>query len=169
MIVLQNLGFDLIVYAPYRSIEGFVEDMQEFCQARDNEQEKLKELQEAAKSEVDRMMLTDAPLLFPPGQLALAALHRSNEVLGALNFERYLESMLSRQGVHTTTELAQTMSSIELLLAKLKIPTAKDMRHIDRKLKSCWDPSSKDESKKREKKSKHKSKRTAAEMQGEPA
>lgn len=84
-----------------------------------------------------------------------------------------------------------------LQLGKLKIPTAKDMRHIDRKLKSCWDPSSKDEyvlliplicfsslpyefpymfafvsvnrSKKREKKSKHKSKRTAAEVQGEPA
>lgn len=28
---------------------------------------------------------------------------------------------------------------------KLKVPTAKDMRHIDRKLKNCCDPSSQDE------------------------
>lgn len=169
MIVLQSLGFDLVVYAPYRSIEGFVEDMEEFFQARDDEQEKFKELREAAKLEVDRIILTDAPHLFSPGQLALVALHRANEALRVLDFERYLESTLSRQGAHAVPELAQSMTAVELLLGQLKIPTAKDMRHIDRKLKGCWDPSSQDENKKREKKSKHKSKKIAAEMQGGPA
>uniref|UniRef100_A0A453HC43 Cyclin-like domain-containing protein n=1 Tax=Aegilops tauschii subsp. strangulata TaxID=200361 RepID=A0A453HC43_AEGTS len=31
MIVLKSLDFDLIVYAPYRSIEGFIDDMDDFC------------------------------------------------------------------------------------------------------------------------------------------
>lgn len=169
MIVLQSLGFDLIVYAPYRSIEGFIEDMEDFCHARDEDQEKFKELREAAKSEVDKIMLTDAPLLFPPGQLALAALSRSNGVLRVLDFESYMDNLLSRQHAsHTIQEFADSLITIDLLIKRLKIPTAKDMRHIDRKLKSCWDPSTQDENKKREKRSKHKSKRTASEMQGGP-
>ncbi|XP_043700484.1 cyclin-H1-1-like [Telopea speciosissima] len=42
MIVFQSLGFDLIVYAPYRSLEGFVDNMEEFCQAKDDQLQKLK-------------------------------------------------------------------------------------------------------------------------------
>lgn len=34
---------------------------------------------------------------------------------------------------------------LSVQIGKLKIPSTKDMRHIDRKLKSCWDPSSQDE------------------------
>ncbi|WOK93048.1 hypothetical protein Cni_G01741 [Canna indica] len=166
MVVYQSLGFDLIVYAPYHSIEGFLEDMQEHFHARDEEQEKFKVLLQIAYSEVDKIMLTDAPLLFPPGQLALAALRRSNELHGVLDFEGYLNIILSQQrSVHSASELFEFLNSIYSLVHKLKIPTAKDMRHIDRKLKSCWDPSP-DENKKREKRSKHKSKRTASEMQG---
>lgn len=167
MVVLQSLGFDLIVYAPYRAIEGFILDMEEFVQAGDVEQNKLKELREAASLEVDKAMLTDAPLLFSPGQLALSALRRSNEVLNVIDFERYLERVLSRQRhAHSIsqTQLIESLNNIEFLAGKLVIPSAKDMRHIDRKLRNCLDPSSQEESKKREKKSKHKSKRTLGEM-----
>ncbi|KAH7666922.1 CyclinH/Ccl1 protein [Dioscorea alata] len=170
MLVLQSLGFDLIVYAPYRSIEGFVADMEEFCQSRIDEPSKFKDLIETAKSEVDKIMLTDAPLLFPPGQLALAALCRSNEVHRVLDFESYLESIFNRQcASHSTLELTESLKTVDFLVGKLKIPTAKDMRHIDRKLKNCLDPSSVDESKKREKRSKHKSKRTGSETHGMPS
>ncbi|KAH9689360.1 Cyclin-H1-1 [Citrus sinensis] len=50
----EALEFDLIVYPPYRPLEGFINDMED--------------LHETAKLEVDKIMLTDAPLLFPPGQ-----------------------------------------------------------------------------------------------------
>uniref|UniRef100_A0A0E0KIT0 Cyclin-H1-1 n=1 Tax=Oryza punctata TaxID=4537 RepID=A0A0E0KIT0_ORYPU len=156
MIVLKSLDFDLIVYAPYRSIEGFVDDM-ELAQT---------DLRQTAISQVDKMMLTDAPLLYTPGQLALAALHKSNDMHRILNFERYLESVFSRQ--HSDCPIEQFVGSINMinyLVDQLKIPTPKDMRHIDRKLKHCLDPSSQDEHKKKEKKSKHKSKRAANEAQ----
>ncbi|KAL4178949.1 hypothetical protein AMTRI_Chr13g84760 [Amborella trichopoda] len=167
MIVLKSLGFDLIVYAPYRSVDGFLNDMEDFSHALDDG--KLKALGEATKLEVDKTMLTDAPLLFPPGQLALAALRRSNEVHKVLDFKRYLESLCSQQnGAHTSHELTKCLSAIDSVVSTLKIPEAKDMRHVDRKLKFCRNPSLQDETKKREKKSKHKSKRTLSQMQEVP-
>ncbi|KAH9755158.1 cyclin-H1-1 [Citrus sinensis] len=72
--VMQALEFDLIVYPPYRPLEGFINDMED--------------LHETAKLEVDKIMLTDAPLLFPPGQLALAALRNSNKVQRVVDYER---------------------------------------------------------------------------------
>ncbi|KAL0658541.1 hypothetical protein Bca4012_079126 [Brassica carinata] len=74
----HSLEFDLIVYAPYRAMEGFIGNMEEFLQGRDDEIQKLESLLKAATGEADKVMLTDAPLLFPPGQLALAALRIAN-------------------------------------------------------------------------------------------
>ncbi|KAK1299274.1 Cyclin-H1-1 [Acorus calamus] len=173
MLVLQSLGFDLIVYAPYRSIEGFVNEMEGFSGAR---VEKLQNIKEIAKSEVDKYMLTDAPLLFPPGQLTLASLRKANEVEQVLDFERYLENILFRQGSsHSIFELTESLNAIESLVQKLILPTGKDMQHINRKLKNCWDPSSRDEKerdpekKKRDpEKKKRKSKRALSETQEAP-
>ncbi|XP_070676945.1 cyclin-H1-1-like isoform X5 [Malus domestica] len=41
----MTLEFDLIVYAPYLSIEGFVNDIEEFCRLEDNQLQYLKKLQ----------------------------------------------------------------------------------------------------------------------------
>lgn len=80
MIVLQGLEFELIVYTPYRSMEGFIYDMEPFVQRMGSAGlEALQELRAVAGRVVDNMMLTDAPLLYPPGQLALAALRIANQ------------------------------------------------------------------------------------------
>ncbi|KAJ9131434.1 hypothetical protein P3X46_035094 [Hevea brasiliensis] len=169
MIVLQSLEFDLIVYAPYRSVEGFINDMEEFCHATDDQIQMLKDLQATATAEVDKIMFTDAPLLFPPGQLALAALRIANEMHQVLDFERYLRNILSRQNsVHTISDLIGSLDAIDSWVKKYKFPTEKDMKHINRKLKSCWGHGSHDD-KKREKKSKHKSHKSSNEMQNGPS
>ncbi|KAJ7963796.1 Cyclin-H1-1-like protein [Quillaja saponaria] len=161
MLVYQSLEFDLIVYAPYRSVEGFVNDMEEFFQVADDQFQMLKG---TSKMEVDKIMLTDAPLLFPPGQLALAALRNSNAQHKVLDFERYLRSMLSHQNYsRTVQELLEALDAVDSWVRRYKFPSEKDLKHINRKLKSCWGQSSHDESKKREKKSKHKSKKSSNE------
>ncbi|KAG7969205.1 hypothetical protein I3843_07G019000 [Carya illinoinensis] len=163
---IQSLEFDLIVYAPYRSIDGFVDDMEEFCQAKDDQPHMLKALHETARMEVDKIMLTDAPLLFPPGQLALAALRSSNEVHQVIDFERYLRNILSRQSsAHTISELIESLNALDTWARRYQFPSEKDLKHINRKLKSCWGLGSHDESKKRDKKSKHKSKKSSNETQ----
>ncbi|CAL4927210.1 unnamed protein product [Urochloa decumbens] len=166
MVLLKSLDFDLIVYAPYRSIEGFIDDLEGFCRAGNGAFQRLKELHQMAISHADKMMLTDAPLLYTPGQLALAALHKCNDILKVFDFERYLETIFSRQHSNCTIEqFVQSINAINYLVDQLKMPSVKDMRHLDRKLRHCWDPSSHDEHKKKEKKSKHKSKRTSTDAQ----
>ncbi|KAJ1697111.1 hypothetical protein LUZ63_005623 [Rhynchospora breviuscula] len=161
MLVLQSLGFDLIVYAPYRSISGFIQYLEESGEIRNGELEHLQNLHETAIQEANKIMLTDAPLLYAPGQLALASLRRSNEVHHVIDFERYLDTVLSRQNSpYSASELLDLLRSIDYLVDKLKVPTIDDMKPIDRKLRMCLDPSSQDESKRREKKSK-KSRRMA--------
>ncbi|KAG6604204.1 Cyclin-H1-1, partial [Cucurbita argyrosperma subsp. sororia] len=136
-------------------VKGYVNDMEELFHENT---EMLQMLKETAMSEVDNIMLTDAPLLFPPGQefplnyfrirfmqsiharevrggrilcvcarregvgiftlsfreLALAALRRSNQGHGAIDFDRHLDSILSRQkSAHTIYELFERINSIE--------------------------------------------------------
>ncbi|KAE8675395.1 Cyclin H,1 isoform 2 [Hibiscus syriacus] len=154
---IQCLEFDLIVFAPYRSLEGFFNDMEEFCGVKDDENQMLKvifvtsfnnimfdsliptqDLQETARLEVDKIMLTDAPHLFPPGQLALAALRSANEMHRVLDFEGYLRSLLARQNSENSVLLfIESLNAIDVWVRKYKFPTEKDMRHINRKLKSC--------------------------------
>ncbi|XP_022979128.1 cyclin-H1-1-like, partial [Cucurbita maxima] len=98
MIVYYCLEFGLIVYAPYRSVKGYVNDMEKLFHENT---EMLQMLKETAMSEVDNIMLTDAPLLFPPGQVNRHA-----------------------------------------------FPSEKDLKHINRKLKSCWGLGSNDKSEK---------------------
>ncbi|XP_050222020.1 cyclin-H1-1 isoform X1 [Mercurialis annua] len=200
MIVLQSLQFDLIVYAPYRSIEGFMYDMEEFCHAADDQIQLLKDMQASAVAEIDKLMFTDAPLLFPPGQLALAALRSANEMHRVIDFERYVNDILSRQNmVHTVSNFFESLDTIISWIKKYKFPTEKDMKHINRKLKSCWGHGSHEEyfsyaclflyncwqcdlfilssdptllfgnSKKREKKSKHRSHKSSKETQNHPS
>ncbi|KAL5146070.1 Cyclin-H1-1 [Glycine soja] len=165
-----SLEFDLIVYAPYRSVEGFINDMEEFFNAGDNQLEMLKTLQETARFEVDKMMLTDAPLLFPPGQLALAALRNSNALHRVIDFDSYLRGIFSRENsMHTMSELSESLDAIDSWVRKYKSPSEKELKHINRKLKSCWGHHSHDEGKKREKKSKHKSKKSSNEAQNMPS
>ncbi|KAH9689358.1 Cyclin-H1-1 [Citrus sinensis] len=110
----EALEFDLIVYPPYRPLEGFINDMEDFCQVKNGELQMLKDLHETAKLEVDKIMLTDAPLLFPPGQLALAALRNSNKVQRVVNYESYLSSILSRQNSgHIISDLTENLDTID--------------------------------------------------------
>ncbi|KAJ7529386.1 hypothetical protein O6H91_15G047200 [Diphasiastrum complanatum] len=160
--VLQGLHFDLIVYAPYRSLDGFLFDMENFVQGTNNSStQKLQELKEAAKFVVDTVILTDCPLLFTPGQLALAALRKANLEERAVDFERYLQSLCDRHPKHTFKELTLTFDAIDTTVDVSRQPKEADLMPIDRKLKYCRNPGLQDESKKRERKVKHKSKRVS--------
>nr|XP_033512980.1 cyclin-H1-1-like isoform X2 [Nicotiana tomentosiformis] len=149
--VHHSLGFDLIVYAPYHALDGFISDLEEFCGAKDDDQiVALKASLETARMEADKIMRTNGPLLFPPGQLALAALRRANTEHGIADSVRYLRSVLSRHHpAHTISELTASINAIDSLIGKLVTPTSKDVKHFDRKLKSCLEPGSHDKSKNR--------------------
>ncbi|KAL5138750.1 Cyclin-H1-1 [Glycine soja] len=96
-----------------------------------------KTLQKTARSEVDKMILTDAPVLFPSRQLALAAFRNSNALHKVINFDSYLRSIFSRENsMHTMSEFSESLNAIDSL---------EEREHLDAKLKSCWGLSSHDE------------------------
>jgi cyclin ccl1 len=70
--VLQGLNFDLMVHSPYRALEGCMHDLQGLKLVTDAE--KLSAIRKTAYEVADTLLLSDSPLLFPPGQQALAAL-----------------------------------------------------------------------------------------------
>ncbi|KAI3996936.1 hypothetical protein MKX01_021212 [Papaver californicum] len=91
--------------------------MEDFCRAKNDTLQILKNLRETDKLEVDKAMLTDAPLLFPPGQLALAALRKANDVHTVFDFPRYLEHVYSRQhSNHIISELIECLNAVDYLV-----------------------------------------------------
>lgn len=160
--LLQGLNFDLIVYAPYRSVDGFIFDLEKKFQSKDDAfLQELKELREAAFFVIDNLMLTDACLLFPPGQLAIAAMRSSNLEKKAIDFDKYLKNIADRpHKKHSYSELIEGINAIDQMLEAARSLNEGDVKHIDRKLKYCRNPHLQDDSKKRERKTKHKPKRT---------
>ncbi|XP_027904818.1 cyclin-H1-1-like isoform X3 [Vigna unguiculata] len=144
MIVYQSLEFDLIVYAPYRAVEGFINNMEEFCHCYEGDDQ------------------------LPRLKLALAALRNANAIHKVIDFDSYLRSIFGRQSsMHKMSELSESLNAIDswMQVSKYEIPSKKVKNHIDRKLTSCWGFSSHDEGKKQEKKSKHKSEKSSKEAQ----
>ncbi|KAM1272494.1 hypothetical protein TB2_032888 [Malus domestica] len=178
IIIYQTLEFDLIVYAPYLSIEGFVNDIEEFCRLEDNQLQYLKGQQRRKLIKSCSQMHHSLSLLgryeydLSVKLLAVQAqnfvinhetypLNLMQQVCRVADFERYLSSILSRQSsAHTISELVKFLNAIDSWAKRYKFPSDKDLKHINRNLKSCWGLSTHDESKKRDKKSKHKSKRS---------
>lgn len=97
---VQGLKFDLIVYSPYKCIDGFFEDIKEAAAEAGSSDEaaaaagldpgmaalseqQLGKARGVAYSAADALLLSDAPLLHAPGRLALAAVRSGfNKVCG---------------------------------------------------------------------------------------
>ncbi|KAF8060065.1 Zeaxanthin epoxidase [Scenedesmus sp. PABB004] len=81
--LLQGLSFDLVVHSPYRALAGLLKELDELRGARsalldgallEAPAERLAAGGAKARAGLDVLMLTEAPLLQPPGLLAAAAL-----------------------------------------------------------------------------------------------
>ncbi|PRW44298.1 Cyclin-H1-1 [Chlorella sorokiniana] len=141
---LQGLKFDLIVYSPYKSIDGFLEDVK--SAAADAEaaagpgasaeavaaaaaaagldpgmaglaEPQLDKVRAAAYSAADALMLSDAPLLHTPGRLALAAL-RSGFGKSGIKLQQYVQRAAQRSG-STSGGGADAQSAAQQLQAAL--------------------------------------------------
>ncbi|KAL6782128.1 hypothetical protein ACKKBF_B10775 [Auxenochlorella protothecoides x Auxenochlorella symbiontica] len=145
--LLQGLKFDLIVFSPFNAIEGFMQVIQERAQIPGAVEPALLGLQEstadrarrAALAAADALMLTDAPLLFTPGQLALAAL-RSGFHKAGIKIQNPAALVLSpdEQPEETVHKLAAVLRSIDELGA-LGSATLdlEEIAAIDRRVKAC--------------------------------
>lgn len=91
------------------------EDSSRDTTLQDLTQQQVADANRAARAAADALMLTDAPLLFPPGQLALAAMRSGfNKVCGnPIQFSMVLHSTLAAcsESVPRSLYLAASLTS----------------------------------------------------------
>ena len=77
--VMKKLRFHLLVHLPYRACEGFLIDIK--TRYADQLTGKADRLRPTMDKFLEKAMMSDALLLFPPSQIALAALmHAAEEI-----------------------------------------------------------------------------------------
>ena len=76
-ILLDGLKFDLVVFSPYRPLDGCALKLQEsdVIDALGLSVKQLdEEVRKKARDVIDALLLTDLQLCYPPGRIAFAAL-----------------------------------------------------------------------------------------------
>ena len=89
LLLMQRLNFHLTVHNPYRPMEGFIIDFKTRCpKLADPER-----WRPAAEGFLRKALMTDVSLLFPPSQIALAALFSASRGSVASYISANLESI----------------------------------------------------------------------------
>ncbi|EPY78529.1 hypothetical protein CB1_001052019 [Camelus ferus] len=83
LLLIQQLNFHLIVHNPYRPFEGFLIDLKTRYPMLENPEV----LRKTTDDFLNRVALTDAPLLYTPSQIALTAILSSASRAG-ISMER---------------------------------------------------------------------------------
>lgn len=161
LMLLQALDFDLVVFAPYKAIDGFIQDLED-CQSdagcglddslRSLDAEALAAVRQRAYTAADLLMLTDAPLMYPPGVLALAALRSAFRKAGT-KFGTYLPRVnamaMSTGEAAPAPDVAARLERLEadlaavdqLAVAAAQTPVSEaQAAAVDRKLRLCHNP-----------------------------
>ena len=142
--ILSGLEFQLVTYSPYRAVDGL---------AREIKPDVSEHLAKAAHAVCDAILLTDAPLIHPPGKLALAALRSA-----AANTadERAVEELVERLGygdasllgdvnaeamdaaaMDAAADLATDLDAVDALVeAQGSEPDEETARAVDKKLRA---------------------------------
>lgn len=136
-LILPGLHFHLKVYHPYRALHGFITDLQD-----NNPQQHIftDTLWSSAKEQLDISLTTDLILLYPPAQLALAALLQAAQKHGIQQIvDEYVKKKFSSQEGYA--ELSSQVGTIGTVLNEAREPpSVESIKAIDRKLRFCTNP-----------------------------
>ncbi|XP_042230157.1 cyclin-H-like [Homarus americanus] len=130
----QELQFHLIIHQPFRPVEGLLIDIKtRFPQLRDPER-----LRPYIEEFLEKVNLTDAILLYAPGQIALAAVTNAVSRLGE-NLDHYVTDILfpDEQKQHLSV-LIEAVRKIKKMVKNAEPPLADAVRReIEAKLEKC--------------------------------
>ena len=134
---LAILKFQLVCYGAARPLDGFLRDIEDGgCKATSTE---LVNCRAKALKIIDALMLTDVPLVYPPGQIALCALRRAAREENAGALESYCESVGERATSTSTRDsertLKEVLDDIDAFVERGTAPDEAVVKKIDKKLK----------------------------------
>ncbi|TNM89747.1 hypothetical protein fugu_003981 [Takifugu bimaculatus] len=130
LLLIQQLNFHLVVHNPYRPLEGLLIDLKTRFPTLENPES----LRKSSDDFLTQAAITDAGLLFPPSQIALAALLNS-ALRAGLNLESYLTECLGLKGdKEMLAKMYDSLRRIKILLKKYELPKAEEVNLYKHKL-----------------------------------
>lgn len=130
LLLMQRLDFHLTVHNPYRPMEGFIIDFKTRCSKLDDPEK----WRPSAEEFLRKALMTDVSLLFPPSQIALAALFTASR--GSI--ASYIGANLGKQQKHV---LSQIENIVTLVTGQAKSAASKEqVKSLEQKLKACRNP-----------------------------
>mmetsp|Transcript_34122 Transcript_34122/g.57336 ORF Transcript_34122/g.57336 Transcript_34122/m.57336 type:complete len:310 (+) Transcript_34122:141-1070(+) len=133
--VLHHLDFELITFTPYRSIIGLMLNLNDKL-TEPIPEETTAAVLASAQAYVDELMLTDAPLTFPPSQLALVALSTACYQHQLPQAHAKLKDDAFKAAAEQSVALEENLELLERMRCEGATPiNEEEVRNIDLKLK----------------------------------
>lgn len=132
LLLMKKLNYQLAVHLPFRPVEGYLVDLRaRYPPARDKTHLLAEEIEEF----LEKSMYTDACFLYPPSQIALAAVCHSAEKCN-LDLENYLQHVLFAEDPYALSCFRRAYDEMQELIEKdLQSSPGKDtIKKIEKKL-----------------------------------
>ncbi|KAF7267027.1 cyclin H [Rhynchophorus ferrugineus] len=136
LLLMEQLNFHLAIHNPYRPVEGLLIDIKTRGSLHDPER-----LRPGTEQFLERVLLTDAILLYSPSQVALAAvLHAASKLQE--NLDSYVTEILFGEGGRDKLEiLIDAVRAIRSMEKMADAATDKNLiKLLDKKLEKCRNP-----------------------------
>ncbi|KAM8866397.1 cyclin-H [Synchiropus picturatus] len=130
LLLIQQLNFHLVVHNPYRPMEGLLIDLKTRYPALENPES----LRKTADDFLTQAAMTDIGLLFPPSQIALAAVLNSGSRAG-LRMESYLSECLAlKEEPESLSRLYDSMRRMKTCIKRYQLPRPEEVMASKQKL-----------------------------------
>eukprot|EP00775_Hariotina_reticulata_P004396 gene4396-4649_t len=125
--LLQGLGFDLVVHSPYRALEGLFLEFEDLRKQQAPlldppllaaSPQQLATAHSKARASMDVLVMSDAPLLHPPGLLAVAAMRSGFRAVN-LPCQRYLQHIAQKAAAATEGAAPQADAAEQRMMTAL--------------------------------------------------
>jgi len=132
LLLMQELRFHLTVHNPYRPVRGLLIDIKTRCDSVHN----VDYFRPEIEAFLDQVFLTDAPLIFAPSQIALAAIiHAASRQ--KQNLDSYVTGQLfGSQGEGAIQAIIDSVRKIRVMVKNIVEPT-RNIKGLMERLEAC--------------------------------
>lgn len=131
LLLMQELNYYLTIHNPFRPIEGFLIDIKTRCNMNNPDR-----LRGGIDDFIDKTFLTDAPLMYAPSQIALAAvLHAASKEQE--NLDSYVTESLFGTAKEKLPVLIEAVKKVRSLVRTIELPQKEKVRALEKKLEKC--------------------------------
>uniref|UniRef100_A0A182K6S6 Cyclin-H n=1 Tax=Anopheles christyi TaxID=43041 RepID=A0A182K6S6_9DIPT len=131
LLLMQELNYYLTIHNPMRPIEGFLIDIKTRCNMSNPDR-----LRPGIEDFIDKTFLTDAPLMYAPAQIALAAvLHAASKEQE--NLDSYVTESLFGSAKDKLPVLIEAVRRVRSMVRTIELPPKDRVRFLEKKLEKC--------------------------------